>query len=308
MNTVALDDGRIIIKGGGGGGTAINNQEKSVDITENGTTEVVADAGFTGLSKVVVNTNVASSGGGETNIDYITFFALEDGLEASLSNADCEYRIDGGEWQALLRGEKTQSINAGHSISFRGQGLSYDTNASSTFSVSKRFSASGNPLSLIYGDAFDEDSDVPAYGFCQLFYQCNTLIDATDMDMRFGGAGYWAFYAMFAACQNLLYAPKVFFIKRFIEQGNGCCLCMFHNCNNLLRAPELLPTIYMGGSSDRYSGVFYGCAKLSYIKILSDGWDSSSFSGVASNGVIVHKRNININVPSGWTNLPIDIL
>lgn len=64
LNTVGLDGGVIIKKGGGGGGVTINNQEKSVDITENGTTEVVADAGFTGLSKVVVNTNVASSGGG----------------------------------------------------------------------------------------------------------------------------------------------------------------------------------------------------------------------------------------------------
>ena len=41
---------------------AIPNEEKTVEITENGTTEVVAANGF--LSKVVVNTNVASSGGG----------------------------------------------------------------------------------------------------------------------------------------------------------------------------------------------------------------------------------------------------
>ena len=105
LNTVNLDDGKVIIKGGGGGGGAtINNQEKSVsiaengdvsvtydagftglskvnvsvdvqpnnqekvvEIVENGTTEVVADAGFTGLSKVSVNVNVPTgSGGGDT--------------------------------------------------------------------------------------------------------------------------------------------------------------------------------------------------------------------------------------------------
>ena len=43
----------------------INNQQKSVDITENGVTEVTADAGFTGLSKVIVNTNVQSGGGSD---------------------------------------------------------------------------------------------------------------------------------------------------------------------------------------------------------------------------------------------------
>ena len=44
--------------GGEGGGATINNQDKVVDITENGTTEVVADGGFTGLGKVTINTEV----------------------------------------------------------------------------------------------------------------------------------------------------------------------------------------------------------------------------------------------------------
>ena len=61
LNTASLDDKTFIIKRGEGGET-INNQDKSVDITENGTTEVVADGGYTGLGKVTINTEV----GGET--------------------------------------------------------------------------------------------------------------------------------------------------------------------------------------------------------------------------------------------------
>ena len=38
-------------------------QEKSVDVTKNGTTEVIPDTGYDGLSKVTVITNVPSSGG-----------------------------------------------------------------------------------------------------------------------------------------------------------------------------------------------------------------------------------------------------
>ena len=64
LNTISLDDGKVIVKGDGGGGVTINNQSKSVEITENGTTEVTADTGYTGLGKVTINTNVASSGGG----------------------------------------------------------------------------------------------------------------------------------------------------------------------------------------------------------------------------------------------------
>ena len=62
MNTTTLNmttlDGGVIIKKGGGGGATINNQDKVVDITENGTTEVVADDGYTGLGKVTINTEV----------------------------------------------------------------------------------------------------------------------------------------------------------------------------------------------------------------------------------------------------------
>lgn len=41
-----------------GGGTPINNQNKDITITENGTTTVSADAGYTGLGTVGVTTNV----------------------------------------------------------------------------------------------------------------------------------------------------------------------------------------------------------------------------------------------------------
>ena len=72
MNTVSLAKDPFIRKDeGGGGGVTINNQEKSVDITENGVTEVTADSGFTGLSKVVVNTNVQSGGGGGSDMPVI---------------------------------------------------------------------------------------------------------------------------------------------------------------------------------------------------------------------------------------------
>ena len=77
LNTVSLDGGTIIKKGSGGGGVTIKNQEKSLEITENGVTEVAPDSGFTGLSKVVVNTNVASSGGGATEpkpVNDVTFY------------------------------------------------------------------------------------------------------------------------------------------------------------------------------------------------------------------------------------------
>lgn len=72
LNTASLDDKTFIIKRGTSGGTTINNQDKVVDITENGTTEVVADGGYTGLGKVTINTEVSGGGesGGEREVSY----------------------------------------------------------------------------------------------------------------------------------------------------------------------------------------------------------------------------------------------
>ena len=54
----------------------INNQDKDINITENGSVEVVADNGYTGLGKVTVNVEVVSSGDGSgsgeaSNIEYL---------------------------------------------------------------------------------------------------------------------------------------------------------------------------------------------------------------------------------------------
>jgi hypothetical protein len=78
LNTVGLDGEVIIKKGGGGGEVTIKNQEKSVAITENGVAEVTADAGFTGLGKVTINTNVPT-GGGETELEGEYYLAKPNG-------------------------------------------------------------------------------------------------------------------------------------------------------------------------------------------------------------------------------------
>ena len=48
----------LLGKNAGGGGSTINNQNKSVSITENGSTSVTADEGYTGLGTVSITANV----------------------------------------------------------------------------------------------------------------------------------------------------------------------------------------------------------------------------------------------------------
>ena len=87
-------DGGVIIKKGDGGGATINNQDKVVDITENGTTEVVADGGFTGLGKVTINAEV--SGGGSAKPKW-TGHADAEGLKAiGWTDEDIAYYQENG--------------------------------------------------------------------------------------------------------------------------------------------------------------------------------------------------------------------
>lgn len=64
----------------GGGSASAKNQDKSVEIVENGVTEVTADSGYTGLGKVTINANVqgggASSGGG-SSFEYFSVTSVE---------------------------------------------------------------------------------------------------------------------------------------------------------------------------------------------------------------------------------------
>lgn len=71
---------------GGGGSASAKNQDKSVEIVENGVTEVTADSGYTGLGKVTINANVQGGGSssGEEKVEYFAYNDLPKGMFLSL--------------------------------------------------------------------------------------------------------------------------------------------------------------------------------------------------------------------------------
>lgn len=81
MNTIRLNtigDSPVVVKKG----SQVQSQEKTVEITENGTTEVVPDSGYA-LLKVTVNTNVQGGSGGGSS-EYI-FVKIDDNADVNSS-------------------------------------------------------------------------------------------------------------------------------------------------------------------------------------------------------------------------------
>lgn len=115
--------------------TELKYQEKSVDVIENGLTEVAPDAGFAGLAKVSVNVNVPTSGegGGSSDGDLGEFIGFElygTGLGDGYCDRYAFSRSSGSTWQECIEmdwfdSKGLFSIYEG-AVCYRGQQLYHE--------------------------------------------------------------------------------------------------------------------------------------------------------------------------------------
>ena len=204
-----------------------------------------------------------------------------------------QYRKNDGEWTSITSNTGTSkpyvNVLPGDKLEFKGTNRTYHNgNAYNRFVGSATFKAYGNILSLIYGDNFLGETELPSTAtsqnnFDSLFWTNTGITDASNIIMP----------------QNT---------------KNSCYNRMFEDCSNLEKAPTL-PASQLEPFSYKY--MFANCKKLSYVKCLATNMTASDctanwLSSVASTGTFVKHQNAvwstgESGIPKDWRVVNADI-
>jgi hypothetical protein len=274
-----------------------------------------------------MNSGLAATG----QYDHLTMMPLEDGFRAKLSNSACAYRIDGGEWVDLPKGEYTPTIDIGHILQFKANAAPQSWIGIGTFTTNKRFNLEGNCMSMIFADQASQQFSLSGYPYAfyalfkgskvasvskgflpattmsdgcyaSMFDGCTGLVDGPDLPA--GIIPYYGCQAMFNGCTSLRTAP----VLAATQVGEYACYNMFKGCTALKAGPALNATTLANGC---YYQMYQGCSNINYIKAMFLTYMASAtyawVDGVASAGVFVKSKdaawtNTGISgIPEGWT-------
>ena len=292
------------------------------------------------------------SGPGPVPVDWggLKFTVLEPGIIRMLhvgtnkttTKPNLSYSKNGGSW---VEWDYSQiSVNEGDVVYFKGINYSIGSanrpdelyaNNYSTFYSNCKFTASGNIMSLLYGDDYEGKLILPAYCFYELFSYYSKLTSAYELELPANKLSFMCYFGIFLQCEYLTTAPKKLpattvpeYAYASMFQGctslttapeifanklsENCFQQMFQGCTSLNIAPELYSNTLEAGC---YNTMFRDCTKLNYIKANfltepGDYYTSYWLAGVSSTGTFVAnpkakwtdtiERGID-TVPAGWT-------
>ena len=234
---------------------------------------------------------------------YLTFEALQSGtftltvpslVDSTLMTSVSYSTDDGANWTTTMIDNTAQTIttptiNAGDKVLWKGEGVAMAKNYSnySKFTSTGNFNVSGNVMSLLYGDNFENQTELAsgssnnfAYLFrlsrgglnsaanlilptttlttgCyqEMFEGCTSLTTAPELPAT-TLAGY-CYYEMFYGCTSLTTAPSILPATTLSE---SCYQEMFSGCTSLTTAPSILPATTL--ASGCYNQMFSGCTSL----------------------------------------------
>ena len=236
------------------------------------------------------------------------------------------YSKDGTNWTNTAIDGITKniriSVNAGDGVYLKSynNGLgSASSGGSTSIKANVRLNASGNIMSLLYGDNFENQTTLPCgYALSYLFqpyyavdpisgqtHYISSIVDASQLELPATTLNTRCYEYMFSGCDTLTTAPAL----PATALSTGCYYCMFGGCYNLTTAPVLPATIL---TSSCYRYMFQGCSSLNSITMLATNISASSclnnwVQNVASGGTFTKSPNMTTlptgdsGIPTGWT-------
>ena len=146
------------------------------------------------------------------------------GNNSGVNVVDMKYSTDGTNWNNWTHTDVTEndsttytfntiSLNEGDKVYFKGDnstGLGYTTSntGNARFVLNGNLGASGNVMSLLYDDDFQEYNSVPNNGLSSLFTGCASLTTAPELPAT--TLGNWCYSRMFQGCTSLNYVKAMF--------------------------------------------------------------------------------------------------
>ena len=213
--------------------------------------------------------------------NYLTIEALEDNLVVVFTN-DIEYGIDGNGWIKLKALSKSQSINTGQTLSFRGNLAPNSSNGIGTFTINKKCNLKGNCMSMLFGDNATNNYSLSDknWAFCKLFSNCKNIVNADSNFLPATTLADSCYSDMFHGCTSLTTAPAL----PATTLANSCYNNMFYGCTGLTTAPAL-PATTLADSCYYY--MFRDCTSLTtapalHAITLTPGCYNSMFYGCTS--------------------------
>ena len=257
MNTISLDDGIIIKKGGG---VTINNQSKSITITENGNSVVSYDSGYTGLEKVSVKVSIPNE---EKTVEISENGTTEVVADSGfLSKVSINVAIPTEEKTVDITENGTTEVVAANGFLSK---VVVNTNVASSGGGGSSWTGHADAEGLRAIGWTDEDI---------AYYQENGVNwNEEDDEYHKVSDDNKALYGVLTADNISTYKDRIVYLPKIDTSSVKNMSSMFSNCNSLVSIPQLDTSNVTDMGS-----MFYGCHSLVSIPQL----DTSSVTDMSS--------------------------
>ena len=269
--------------------------------------------------------------------EYLTFVAREDGT-FKLSGNSVNYSLDSGStWTTLASNTNSPTVTSGSKILWKATLTPTSSIGIGKFYSSAQFDVEGNPMSLLYGDNFRNQTSLSgkSYAFWGLFSGNTNVVSAENLVLPATTLASNCYRAMFYGCRSLTSIPQELpattlvdscyramfgecvlltsvddkYLSKATTMVQACYMNMFIGCSSLVKAPSLVASTL---ATQCYQGLFNRCTSLNYIKCLATNISASNctsswVTGVASSGTFVKAASMTSwtrgtsGIPNNWT-------